>query len=502
MTYSFEAGIITEKYYTIVSKYTKKRANQTLQHQIIILFSIGFIFLVIWGVIVDALRYSSLKEIKNRKKIVFITTNSSSTYYFGSDEPKGIEYELATLFANSLGVEAEFIIKHNINEVMIAIARGEGDIAAAGITKTPERKIRYLFGPSYYDVTQFVVGRRFNDLPRTIEALASYRPVIVSGTSFEENLIRLKHEYPGLQWDTTTVLSTEQILEKIWLEEIQLSVCDDKIISLYRRYFPELFPLFPVSEAEPVGWIFRNNAYDLKRYSEKWFSQLENSGYLDELVAKYFGYYEVFDYFDIRTFHWRIDTRLPLYRDLFEKAGYEYNIPWTLLAAQSYQESHWNSRAKSPTGVRGLMMLTQTTAEIVGVKNRLDPAESIFGGAKYLSWLISRIPESVQPNDRLLFALAAYNVGMGHLFDARKLAAEIGKNPDSWHDLKTVLPLLSQPNYYTKLEFGYARGMEPVRYVDRIVNYRDILDRYMQNKYDSIEDTIEIEDQTDNMNAL
>ena len=444
---------------------------------------------------VEANRYSSLKEIKKKGKIVVITTNTSSTYYIGSDGPRGIEYELANLFANSLGVEVEFIIKHNINDVMVAIARGEGDIAAAGITITHKRMSRYLFGPSYYNVTQYVVGRRFNDLPRTLEALPFYRPIIVSGTSFEENLIRLKDEYPDLQWDTTTVLSTEQILEKIWLGEIQLSVCDDKIISLYRRYFPELFPLFPVSEPEPVGWIFRNNAYDLKRYSEKWFNRLENSGYLDELVAKNFGYYEVFDYFDIRTFHWRIDSRLPLYRDLFEKAGKRYNIPWTLLAAQSYQESHWNSKAKSPTGVRGLMMLTQATAEIVGVEDRLDPAESIFGGARYLSWMIERIPESVQPNDRLLFALAAYNVGMGHLSDARKLAVEKGKSPDSWHDLKTVLPLLSQPSYYTKLEYGYARGMEPVRYVDRIINYRDILDRYMQSNNNTIADSVHASDQ-------
>ncbi len=187
----------------------------------------------------------------------------------------------------------------------------------------------------------------------------------------------------------------------------------------------------------------------------------------------------VFDYFDIRTFHWRIETRLPLYRKWFEESGKRYNIPWTLLAAQSYQESHWNSRAKSPTGVRGLMMLTQNTARAMGVTNRLDPRQSIFGGARYLASLMDRIPATVHPNNRYLFALAAYNVGFGHLTDARNLAQELGKNPDSWHDLKTVLPLLSQPKYYSKLPFGYARGMEPVRYVDRIVNYQDILEQTM-----------------------
>lgn len=477
LTYSFEAGIITEKIIPNLSKYTKKSRNHTLQHRLILIISVSFTFLIGMGVALDSLLLSSLHTIRKRKKLIVLTTNTSSTYYYGTDGPKGMEYELATLFAQSLGVEVEFRVKHNINEVLKAIQSGEGDIAAAGMTRTRERQNKYLFGPTYYEVTQYVVGKRFRNLPRSMEDLLQFKPVIVAGTSFEENLIRLKKEYPALEWDTTTVLSTEQILEKVWLGEIDVTICDDKIISLYRRYFPELIPLFPVSEAEEVAWILRKNGYDLERYAKKWFKKIKKSGYLDELVAKYFGYYEFFDYFDIRTFHWRIETRLPLYRKWFEEAGNKYNIPWTLLAAQSYQESHWNSRAISPTGVRGLMMLTQTTAQAVGVTNRLDARQSIFGGARYLAGLIDRIPLSVQPNDRYLFALAAYNVGFGHLTDARRLAADLGRNPDSWHDLKSVLPLLSQPKYYSKLTFGYARGMEPVRYVDRIVNYRDILEQ-------------------------
>jgi membrane-bound lytic murein transglycosylase F len=472
-----------------LNKYTKKRRNRTLQDRLIVIISVCFLGMLIVGILLEIRLLSSLNTIQKRGKLVVITTNTSSTYYYGSEGPKGMEYELATLFAQRLGVPVEFRIKHNINEVLEAIKKGEGDIAAAGMSKTPERKKNYLFGPPYYEVTQYVVGKRFKNLPRTIEDLPAFRPLIVSGTSFEENLIRLKHEYPALEWDTTTVLSTEQILEKIWLGDVDVTICDDKIISLYRRYFPELFPLFPVSDPEPVAWILRDNSYDLKRSCNKWFRELEKSGYLDELVAKYFGYYEIFDYFDIRTFHWRIETRLPLYRKWFEEAGKLYNIPWTLLAAQSYQESHWISRAKSPTGVRGLMMLTLSTARMMSVTNRLDPKQSIFGGARYLAGLIERIPSTVQPNDRYLFALAAYNVGFGHLSDARNLAVELGKNPNSWHDLKTVLPLLSQSKYYSKLPFGYARGMEPVRYVDRIVNYRDILERSVYDDEDLKPDT-------------
>lgn len=148
------------------------------------------------GIVLDSLFLSSLKTIRKRKKIIVLTTNTSSTYYYGTDGPKGMEYELATLFARSLGVEVEFRIKHNINEVLQAIQNGEGDIAAAGMTRTRERLNQYLFGPTYYEVTQYVVGKRFGILPRSMEELLQFKPVIVAGTSFEENLKRLKKSTP------------------------------------------------------------------------------------------------------------------------------------------------------------------------------------------------------------------------------------------------------------------------------------------------------------------
>ena len=177
----------------------------------------------------------------------------------------------------------------------------------------------------------------------------------------------------------------------------------------------------------------------------------------------------------MRQFIRRINQRLPKYMDDFKSAAEEHELDWILLAAQSYQESHWNPRAKSPTGVRGLMMLTLRTARQLGVESRLDPQQSIRGGAKYLAQLQKRIPESVQGEDRLWFALAAYNVGFGHLLDARKLARKLGKNPDFWVEMKEVLPLLSQKKYYKDLKYGYARGSEPVRYVQRVREYQQVL---------------------------
>jgi membrane-bound lytic murein transglycosylase F len=151
-----------------------------------------------------------------------------------------------------------------------------------------------------------------------------------------------------------------------------------------------------------------------------------------------------------------------------------------LLAAQAYQESHWNPRARSPTGVRGIMMLTQITAREVGVTNRLDPRQSIFGGARYLARMRARLPEDIAEPDRTWLALAAYNVGWGHLKDARELARELGLNPDHWRELREALPLLAEPRYYEELKYGYARGTEPVRYVQRIREYRHVLEREIE----------------------
>lgn len=180
--------------------------------------------------------------------------------------------------------------------------------------------------------------------------------------------------------------------------------------------------------------------------------------------------------FDTKTFLRHISTRLPRYRQQFVQAAEQYNIPWSLLAAQAYQESKWNRNAMSHTGVRGIMMLTRATARDLGIENRLDVDDSIMGGARYLRRLLQQIPPHISHPDRMYMALAAYNVGMGHLKDARILAKRLGKNPDRWDDLKTVLPLLAKKKYYQTLPHRYARGWEPVQYVKRIRAYKEILD--------------------------
>ncbi|MEN8129083.1 MAG: transglycosylase SLT domain-containing protein [Pseudomonadota bacterium] len=181
------------------------------------------------------------------------------------------------------------------------------------------------------------------------------------------------------------------------------------------------------------------------------------------------------DFVSTLTFINNVLTRLPKYQDLFESAGDEQGLDWRLLAATAYQESLWNPEAVSPTGVRGLMMLTKVTARELEIVDRLDPQQSVAGGARYLSLLESRLPERITSPDRMWMALASYNIGSGHLEDARILTQKFGANPDKWQDVRKHLPLLAHSKWHRQAKRGYARGGEPVQYVRNIRSYFEIL---------------------------
>jgi membrane-bound lytic murein transglycosylase F len=170
-----------------------------------------------------------------------------------------------------------------------------------------------------------------------------------------------------------------------------------------------------------------------------------------------------------------METTLPQYQSAFKKAGRDHNLPWQLVASVAYQESHWNPDARSFTGVRGLMQLTTETALHLGVEDRTDPEQSIKGGSKYLRTLYNGTPRGLNSKDRMALALAAYNVGLAHLKDAQKLAEKMGKNPNSWRQLREVLPLLADPEYAEQLQYGTARGHETVEFVERVKSFYSLM---------------------------
>ena len=426
-----------------------------------------------------------LEKIKANKELNVIMVNGPTTYYEGATGPEGFEYFLMRDFAKYLGVELKLHVVATVNDALSLSGKDVGDITSGALTKTPEREDKYFFSPSYFHVNEEVICHqrmiRNKTFPRSSADLVGLKITVGSDTSYASTLRQLQKELPQLHFNSSD-LSSEQLLGLANKGEIDCTVVDSNIFAVNNRYYPALRKAFSLGNVKELAWILGEDSAELNATLSGWLNHVERSGEMERLKEHYYSYTNRFNYLNLVTFHQRLKTRLPKYKKIFEKAGKKYDIPWTLLAAQSYQESHWDRLAKSPTGVRGLMMLTRVTAKEMGIKYRTNATSSVYGGAKYFRKTYDRIPKEVKGVDRYKFAYAAYNVGMGHLYDARSLAKKLGKNPNQWKDLKTILPLLSKKKYYRHLKHGYARGQEPVDYVDAIYEYHVILENKFQKK--------------------
>ena len=427
---------------------------------------------------IDKSALTALEKIKKRGYLNVLTLNSATTYYQDIDGPNGFEYHLAFWFAESIGVKPRFIAVSSFADLYPELLFGTGDIAAAGLSEGESDFSRSVaYGPRYYEVSNQVLYRKFQaDRPKTVRDLIGGSLKVISGTAHVKLLHDLQQLDTDLTWIEVDDIATEELIEQVDAGEADYIIADSHEIALQRRYFPELRIAFELGEPRQLRWAYNFSDDDsLTLAIENFFAEIERDGRLEQLIHRHYSHVAKFNYSDIRTFTQRIESHLPRYELLFKRASEKVGLDWRLLAAIGYQESLWNERAKSPTGVRGLMMLTQTTAKQMKVKNRLDPAESIRGGSEYIANVLKRIPESVPEPDRTWLALAAYNVGLGHVEDARIITESRGGDPDRWIDVKQSLPLLARKKWYKKTKYGYARGWEPVKYVENIRQYYEYL---------------------------
>jgi membrane-bound lytic murein transglycosylase F len=417
-----------------------------------------------------------LDQVKKKGELVVVTRLDPSTYYEGPLGPTGFEYDLAGLFAAHLGVKLKIIVAENFNDILPIVASRQAHVAAAGLTITPARKQRVHFGPAYDQITQQLIYRAGTIPPGAIEDTSGGTIEVVSGSSHAEHLAHIAQIHHEIQWREHHDTSVQELLAAVWERRVDYTIADSNDVRLYQRIYPELRVAFDVAEPELLGWAFPKGGDDsLYHEAEKFFDVISSNGQLSQLKERYYGYVKDFDYVGTRLFFAHTKERLEQYAEKFKTAAAKYGHDWRLLAAVGYQESHWNPQAISPTGVRGIMMLTRKTAADMGIRNRIDANNSIEGGARYLQNLKKRIPRHIPDPDRTWFALAAYNIGLGHLNDARRITELRGGNPDNWIEVKRNLPLLMDPAWLKETLYGYARGTEAVRYVERIRSYYDML---------------------------
>ena len=418
-----------------------------------------------------------VERIRQGGVLVVATRRAPSAYYDGAKGPDGFEYALVQEFARHLGVEVRFVFPHTLEELLDATTRGSVHLAAAGLTITPAREQRLAFSLPYRYVTEQVIYRLGARRPRSLSEIGPDDLHVVADSSHEETLRRLNQtQFPSLSWQRHPGVSTERLLSALDQGDLRLTVADSDDAALNRRVFTRAATAFELGEPQAIAWAFnKTDDGSLHNAANNFFKLIEEDGRLRRLRARYFGHAGRLNFVDTRDFWRHVRDRLPVLQDYFEDAAEETGIDWRLLAAIGYQESHWRPDAVSPTGVRGIMMLTQATARQMGIKDRNDPEQSIIGGAKYLRVVEKKIPERIQEPNRLWLTLAGYNIGFGHLEDARILTQRDGASPDLWLEVKQRLPLLAQEKYYKTVRHGAARGREPVNYVDNIRNYYDLL---------------------------
>ncbi len=408
--------------------------------------------------------------------LVVATRNGPTTYYEDAEGAlRGLEHDLVERFARDLGLEVRWVVAP-FPEILPMVAAQKVHLAAAGLTITDERKRRVLFGSPYQTVREQLVYNRDNPRPRSLRDVIGKRLQVVAGSSYVETLRAARRTHPGLTWEEVADHDSEDLLQRVAEGEVDYVIADSHIVLLAQRYYPQLAVAFDVGPPEQLAWAFpKNGDAWLYKQSLEFFARIRRDGTLARLLDRYYGHIERLEAADVIGFLERMNRVLPKYRPLFQQAQEITGLDWRLLAALGYQESKWDPFATSPTNVRGIMMLTEQTADHMGVTDRLDPAQSILAGSKYLLSLKEALPERIPEPDRTWIALAAYNLGMGHLEDARVLAQRQGLNPDSWADLKKVLPLLSRAAHYETLRHGYARGGEAVILTENIRTYYDIL---------------------------
>ncbi len=419
-----------------------------------------------------------LEQVLETGRLTVITRNAPTAYYIGSDGPTGPEYDLVAGFSRDLGVALDMPPLESFGELVPAVARGDAHMAAGGLSITEQRLGAVRFSQPFQQVEQHLIYRRGTGRPQSVEDLQDGQIVVVNGSSHADTMRALASDLPMLQWreDPDPAIDAADLLEQVAEGEIDYTVVDSTDFSIHRHFHPELRIAFELEVADSIAWAFPPGTDgSLITRANQYLQKIRRNGELTRILDRYYGHNDEFDYVGTRNFIRHFESRLPRYRDMFENAGAEWGVDWRLLAAIGYQESHWRSQAVSPTGVRGIMMLTQATAEFLGIDNRADPRNSIFGGAEYYARQTERVADDVPEPDRTWMALAAYNVGFYHLKDAQQIVEWRGGDPNAWIDVADALPLLAQRKWYSRLPYGYARGWEPVLYVNNIRSYYNIL---------------------------
>jgi len=407
---------------------------------------------------------------------------SPTIYIPDPRNPQGIEYDLVKRFAKQLGVGVQFIVVNSLNEAYDRVYRGEADLAAAGLVVSHSREQRFRYGPSYLTVRRQLIYRRGVQKPDSIRDIGNNYVSIARGSSTADWLHNQNPTDPADPNFPSYVIQTRplgdgmDVIDALDKGEIDYAVVFSHEALLGQQISNNIRVATDLGPPVSFAWAFsRRSDGSLYRAAVRFFAQMRASHVLKTLIDRYYAQFEQMNHALAQRFLDAVQDRIQPYLAAFKAAGKRYDIDWRLLAAMGYQESKWHSHAVSHQGAYGLMQITRKTAKDLGLRNLRDPVKNIMSAAKYINLLRKLVPDQAKEPDLTYFALAAYNIGIGHLSDAIELTRQQGGNPNLWRDVRNRILELSNPKYYRHLRFGYARGSETVQYVENIRAFHDLM---------------------------
>jgi membrane-bound lytic murein transglycosylase F len=380
--------------------------------------------------------------------------------------------ELVELFAKRLNVKLQ-LLHQTADAATLSLNEGRAHLAT-GFRTGSQPSLR--FSKHYQTLDERLVCN--TDSPRRFDDVHGHVIAVANGSAQEAALRIVRNEHEDIEWESRKGNSPFGLLQEVAEDKLECTVANEEQIASMRNYYPNLSSRLSLNSPSQMSWaISTEGDHALLEEIDKFMDAIKQDNTLSHLIDRHYGHNERLGVVDTETFIAHTQSKLPHYRQWFEDAADLTGFDWRLLAALAYRESRWDPNATSFTNVRGFMMLTEATADQMGVQNRLDAQESIMAGARYLQLLKEHLPLRIPDNARTWMALAAYNQGMGHLEDARILALRSGLNPDVWSDVKHVMPLLSREEYYSTTKHGKARGGEAVVHVETVRLYHDMLKR-------------------------
>jgi len=438
---------------------------------------------------------NSLDDIKRKGKLVVITDYSSTNYFIYRGQPLGYQYQMLQELANYLEVKLELRVNSDLENSFKLLNKGEVDLIAENITITRERREKVNFTIPYAQSRQVLVQRKpdrwMTFSKKDLEMALIRNPLDLAGKTIyvqrnSAHVARLRHLSEEIG-DTINIIevdeNAEQLIYLVSTGEIPYTVSDEILARVNQTYFPNIDVETPVSFHQNMAWAVRKDAGELLTELNVWLEEFLQSKRFKNIYARYFensksAIIQSSDYYAINT------GKISPYDDLIKQYSKKLGWDWRLLASMIYQESRFNNEATSWAGAFGLMQLMPNTAQRYGVDVTSSPREQIRAGTSFIAWLSKQFDDIPDQEERIKFILAAYNIGPGHIFDARNLARKNGADPNKWEgNVEKFLLKKSDPVFYNDpvVKYGYCRGTETFRYVNEVLeryeHYKNILNK-------------------------